>query len=420
MLIVGGTYAETCDTPSWNTTQGSGMRAAGALQGRGARLLTAVDETLADGAELVANAIRMSRETVPRSGPVGFNYFTPLSTPRIFGAKTEALEPLVGEDDAALVFGLLETSAMQVRAQQLVYDPQRPGSGNAINLTGLAFERLALVLNSGEVRAFGRSQDVATAVANLFGQTPAEVIVVKGGASGCLVFERSKPNARRVAACPTQSVWPLGSGDTFAAGFTAAWSAGADPVEAAKVGSASAAYWCSTRGPVLPEGILTGDGVFGATMGITPLPDAPKKPGVAAQEPPMVYLAGPFFNLGERWLVDLVRDALWAQGVRVFSPFHDVGPGDESVAIADIEGLQQCSSLIALLDDSDFGTVYETGWAEGAGIPVVGYASRPDKEGAKMLTGLGGELHDDLSTAVYRAAWRAFGAPAVKKTRSTS
>lgn len=416
MLIVGGTYAETCDTPAWNTTQGSGMRAAGALQSRGARLLTAVDETLAGEAELVANAIGMSRETVPRTGPVGFDYFTPLSTPRIFGAKTEAVEPLVGEDDAALVFGLLETSDMQVGAQQLVYDPQRPGSGDAINLTGLAFERLALVLNSGEVRAFGGSQDITTAVATLFEQTPAEVIVVKGGASGCLVFERSKPNPQRVAACPTQSVWPLGSGDTFAAGFTAAWSAGADPVEAAKVGSASAAYWCSTLGPVLPEEILAGDGVFGAAIGITPLPGAPQDLDVAAQEPPMVYLAGPFFTLGERWLVDLVRDALWAQGVQVFSPFHDVGPGDASVAIADIEGLKQCTSVIALLDNSDFGTVYETGWAECDGIPVVGYASRPDKEGAKMLTGLGGELHDDLSTAVYRAAWRAFGAPAVKRT----
>lgn len=419
MLIVGGTYAEICDTPRWNTTQGSGMRAAGALQSRGARLLTAVDDELAGDAELVANALGMSRETVPRSGPVGFDYFTPLSTPRIFGAKTRALEALVGEDDTALVFGLLETAAMEVSAQQLVYDPQRPGSGDAINLTGLKFERLALVLNSGEVRAFGGSHDIATAVATLFGQTPAEVVVVKGGASGCVVFDRSRSQPHRVAACPTQSVWPLGSGDTFAAGFTAAWSGGADAVEAAKVGSTSAAYWCSTLDHVLPEEILVGDDAFAAAIGITPLREVPDI-NDAAKDPPMVYLAGPFFTLGERWLVDLVRDALWAQGVQVFSPFHDVGPGDESVAIADIEGLKQCGAVIALLDNSDFGTVYETGWAERDGIPVVGYASRPDKEGAKMLTGLGGELHDDLSTAVYRAAWRAFGAPAAKPTRAAS
>lgn len=412
MLIVGGTYAEICDTPGWNTTQGSGMRAAGALQTRGARLLTAVDETLAEGAELVANAIGMSRDIVPRSGPVGFDYFTPLSTPRIFGAKTEALETLVGEDDTALVFGLLETSTMQVNAQRLVYDPQRPGSGNAINLGGLSFDELALVLNSGEVRAFGGSQDIATAAAALFDQTPAGVIVVKGGAAGCLVYERSTPDPHHVPACPTRCVWPLGSGDTFAAGFTAAWSAGADAVEAAMVGSASAAYWCSTLDHVLPEEILAGDAAFGAALGITPLASASRDPG-SSPTPPMVYLAGPFFTLGERWLVDLVRDALWAQGVKVFSPFHDVGPGDESVAIADIEGLKKCGSVIALLDNSDFGTVYEAGWAERDGIPVVGYASRPDKEGAKMLIGLGGELHDNLSSAVYRAAWRAFGAPAI-------
>jgi hypothetical protein len=416
MLVVGGTYAESCDTPGWNTIQGSGMRAAGALQTRGVRLLTAVDDTLAAEVELVVNAIGTSRDTVPRSGPVGFDYFTPLSTPRIFGAKTEALQPLVGDDDTALVFGLLETADVRVRAHQMVFDPQRPGSGDAINLTGLQFDRLALILNSGEARAFGRSMTIDVAVANLFTQTPAEIIVVKGGASGCMVFDRSQPNPEHVAACPTTSVWPLGSGDTFAAGFTAAWSAGADPVEAARVGSSSAAYWCSTQGPVLPKEILDGNDTFAAAIGIVPLSVAKVGAEVVGQDAPMVYLAGPFFTLGERWLVDLVRDALWAQGVRVFSPFHDVGPGDESVAIADIEGLKRCSSVAALLDNSDFGTVYEAGWAERDGLPVVGYASRPDKEGAKMLTGLGGELHGDLSTAVYRAAWRAFGAPAVKTT----
>jgi nucleoside 2-deoxyribosyltransferase len=88
------------------------------------------------------------------------------------------------------------------------------------------------------------------------------------------------------------------------------------------------------------------------------------------------------------------------------------------VARADIEGLRTCSSVLALLDGSDFGTVFETGWAECAHIPVVGYATKPDEEGTKMLTGLSGELHNDLSTAVYRAAWRALGAPALPRPAS--
>lgn len=409
MLVVGGSYAERCESPTWHTTQGSGMRAAGALSSHGARLLTAVDDELGADAELVANAVGLERDVVGRSGPVGFEYFTPLSTPRVVGAKTSATSTLRGEDDRALVFGMLEQADFDVRARRMVYDPQRPGSGHSINLDGLEFEQLALVLNTGEARAFGGSPNVEGSVAALFASTPAATIVVKGGASGCRVFARDTPGESHwISAYPTPAVWPLGSGDTFAAGFAHAWGSGADSIEAAQIGSASAAFWCFTKVQALPGGLLSGNPAALDDLGLRPLPTV-----TGASKPPMVYLAGPFFSLGEHWLVDLVRAALHAQGVRVFSPLHDVGHGDESVALADIEGLERCSSVIALLDGSDFGTVYETGWAEHAGIPVVGYASRPDKEGAKMLTGLGGELHADLATAVYRATWRAMGAPAL-------
>jgi nucleoside 2-deoxyribosyltransferase len=409
MLIVGGTYAERCNTPTWSTTQGSGMRAAGALAPHGARLMTAVDEELAGDAELVANAIKIDRVVVGRSGPVGFDYFTPLSTPRVAGAKTTASSTIGGSDDIALVFGMLETTDVDIECRRLVYDPQRPGSGRRLDLIGLSSEETCVVLNAGEVRTFGRSPDLSAAVSTVFADSGASVVVVKSGATGCVVFEQGGPaGGIAVGACPTPTVWPLGSGDTFAAGFAHAWGAGADAVESARVGSASAAYWCSTKSPTLPAWVLGGDATAAAASGLVPLSPVSRLEG-----PPKVYLAGPFFNLGELWLVDLVRQAFLAQGVAVFSPLHDVGLGDESVALKDIDGLRECSSVLALLDGSDFGTVFETGWAERAGIPVVGYASRPDKEGAKMLTGLGGELHTDLSTAVYRASWRALGAPAL-------
>ena len=40
-----------------------------------------------------------------------------------------------------------------------------------------------------------------------------------------------------------------------------------------------------------------------------------------------VYLAGPFFSMGQRWLVDEARRCLGELGMDVFSPFHDIGPG---------------------------------------------------------------------------------------------
>lgn len=416
MLVVGGTYDERCDTPAWRITQGSGMRAAIALSTQGSHLVTAVDRVLGPDAELVANAVGLQRETVGRSDPVGFDYFTPLSTPRVTGARAEAAGVLRGESETALVFGMLERAQYEVRSKRLVFDPQRPGSGDRMGLAGLQADEIAIVLNAGETMAFGGGASIVQSVGHLFDQTGASVIVVKEGASGAHVFQREDQAAGgagagiAVGAFPTSRVWPIGSGDTFAAGFAHAWGAGADPVEAARTGSAAAAFWCGTQNPVLPDTILGGsESDWAERHGLALLAEP------ARDLVPRVYIAGPFFNLGERWLVDLVRKALLAQNMAVFSPFHDVGLGDESVAKADIEGLKTCTAVLALLDGGDFGTVFEAGWAEHASIPVVGYASRPDVEGAKMLTGLSGELHDDLSTAVYRSAWRALGAPPALK-----
>ncbi len=123
----------------------------------------------------------------------------------------------------------------------------------------------------------------------------------------------------------------------------------------------------------------------------------------------MVYLAGPFFTVAERWLVDTVKDALEHIGVDVWSPVHEVGPGGLEVAEADLDGLRRADAVLALLDHADPGTVFEVGWAVRERVPVVGFATSLDPEGAKMMAGTSVELHRDLSTACYRAAWAALG-----------
>ncbi len=40
-----------------------------------------------------------------------------------------------------------------------------------------------------------------------------------------------------------------------------------------------------------------------------------------------VYVAGPFFNMPQMWLVDEARLALRGMGLKVFSPYHDIGIG---------------------------------------------------------------------------------------------
>jgi nucleoside 2-deoxyribosyltransferase len=117
-----------------------------------------------------------------------------------------------------------------------------------------------------------------------------------------------------------------------------------------------------------------------------------------------VYLAGPFFNLQQRWLVDVVNASL---APHVWSPSHEVGSGGLEVAQQDLDGLELCDAVLALLDDNDQGTVFEIGCATKMNIPTVMYAEHLDAEGSKMLLGTGTQHYDDLSTAVYKAQWAA-------------
>ena len=85
-----------------------------------------------------------------------------------------------------------------------------------------------------------------------------------------------------------------------------------------------------------------------------------------------VYLAGPFFNMPELWLVDEARLALRGMGLKVFSPYHDVGIGiGEDVAPKDIEALERSRAVLAIVDGVDTGTIFEVGYARALAKPVV-------------------------------------------------
>jgi nucleoside 2-deoxyribosyltransferase len=121
-----------------------------------------------------------------------------------------------------------------------------------------------------------------------------------------------------------------------------------------------------------------------------------------------VYLAGPFFNIGQRWLVEESRLALLGMGLRVFSPLHDVGMGHaQEVAPKDIEALKVSRSVLALVDGLDAGTLFEIGYARCLGRPVIVLAQSTPEEPLKMLTGTSCEVVSDFVTSLYRAAWAA-------------
>ena len=386
MIVVGGTYHETCRDPSFSALIGSGMRAASCLSQvlLDVRFRSAVDEGSYRLAQTTAAGLRLADASwIERSSSVEFAYETPLSSPTLYGRDATLLDRLIVEDEVVLAFGLVEGEA-SISAETLVIDPQHDIGLELVQVWGP--RRLAVVASGAEICALAGVAPVEEAADALRDMLRAEVVVAKLGALGALVV--TAEGAEGVGPHPTSRTWPIGSGDAFAAGFAWAWAVGgAHPVEAARVGSAAAATWCST-----------------STL---PLPVEALQPGsiVPRRRRPRVYLAGPFFDVAQRWLIDLVARALNQLGADVFSPFHHLGPAGPEVAAADLEGLAGCDSVLALLDGLDPGTVFEVGWATRAGLPVVAFCERCTAADTTMIVGSGATLHDDLSSAVYAAIW---------------
>jgi hypothetical protein len=403
VIVVGGTYEEHVVVPAHHVIAGSGLRAAAALSAGPITLCTALDDSGRVAAESSLATLSIEPAAVERDEPVAFRYFTPVSSPSIDGPSATYSPGIVADGDAVLVFGMVETGNRDIRARRTVVDPQRPRDLRVLDMDGIHTDELAVVLNAGETRALTSNDvDLDEAARQILSRTSAEVVVVKDSGRGCRVVQRGRETAERVGPFPTSSVWPLGSGDVFAAGFAHAWSNGADPVEAARVASGCAAFWCGTRRSRLPLALLKGAPVNSVLPAAGPELTPPSKA-------PVVYLAAPFFSLAERWLVETARGVLAGLGAAVFSPLHDVGVGGDEVAEPDLDGLRNADTVFALLDGWDPGTVYEVGWAHREDLPVVGFLNTPAHEGTKMLVGAGAELHDDLSSALYRAVWAAQG-----------
>jgi 5-dehydro-2-deoxygluconokinase len=110
----------------------------------------------------------------------------------------------------------------------------------------------------------GLAADAATIVvggdgeleAARLGPGSADVVVIKHGPDGVTVHERGR--ASHIPPMPVQVVNGLGAGDSFLAAFSAALLEGADPVSAARRGSAAGALVatrlaCSDAMPTRPE-----------------------------------------------------------------------------------------------------------------------------------------------------------------------
>lgn len=392
--VVGGVYIELCLQPRWDQLYGSAGRAARALSTTSAAVTLHTYTDQQNHRLLVALAKSWNVALVVSSvaTATSFRYVHPLSVPTIVPAPyvRPLASPLRIAGNVVLRFGILEGDAV-VNGDRVVYDPQSAHNPVAFSANGSTAKTLAIVANANEVRRLSatQTQDLETAARLLLNRDGATVVVVKRGSKGALVVTSTA--TAEVSAYHGASVFSIGSGDIFAAAFTRFWGLDEmDPTEAADLASRATARYCESRDPTIPtvQDLRTEwSNAIAATRG-------------------KVYLAGPFFTIANRWLVEEARTHLIEMELEVFSPLHDVGVGaGADVAPKDLAALADCDRVLALVDGADPGTIFEVGYARARGLPVVALAETLSNENLKMIEGSGCVVVNDFATALYYTAW---------------
>ncbi|WP_135662121.1 PfkB family carbohydrate kinase [Halorhabdus rudnickae] len=405
MIIAGGTYHEVCQFPPDTAFFGSGLRAAAATESLISsrnQLHTCISSADKETLETFAATFNFDTHITEIPVTVSFDYLHNHSNPVIStSGATNYNRKLSGiSGDAILRFGLLEGTAI-VSGERVVYDPQ---SANPVPFgeNGSTADELALVLNRNEAAQLAGEDRLESILTELMaGTTDADVVVLKRGAKGAII--RTSNMTSRIPVFQTESVWGIGSGDVFSAIFAAEWAEnGETAVDAALTASKATAYYCRHRRlPISREHIQS---LPNSTSSTFISPDA---------TPPTIYLAGPFFDIGERFVVEEVKNILEGESADVISPIHDIGraadyDSPEEVAQQDLDAIEQSDLVFALLDHLDSGTHFELGYARKEGTPVIGYADNLETSRETMILGSGCEVYGDLSSAIFNAIWRAY------------
>lgn len=401
--IVGSTYLEKCLEPPWEELFGSGVRAVIALASLEDKIsfTSYVGEKEEDTLDRLASDFNFSLEKKIIPYTVSFDYHHCLSEPLIHPSVPliKKNPPLTVKDDLILRFGFLEGDAV-VDGEKVVYDPQDAYNPKLFRENGSTAKELAIITNTSECRKLVENFNPNTTAEelgkSLLEKDSADIVVIKRGSLGALVVTRTE--SHNIPAYRTSRVWSIGSGDVFVAVFAHFWGTGGkSPLEAASLASLATAYYCDRRRLPIPLEFQE-KATYSPIIRNNDFPYKSKK----------VYLAGPFFTMAERWIIEQARKFLFEQGFKVFSPLHDVGYGDaEQVAPADIKGLEECDLVFAVLDGLDAGTLFEIGYAKSLNKPVIVFVQNESEEDLKMISGTGCEIVNDFVSAIYRTTWAA-------------
>lgn len=386
LSIVGGTYHEICIDPESRELYGSALRGAAALAEKGfnIELISCISkEDL-----LLANSLCSTFGINPKLSiieeTVTFLYYHPLSTPDAIGSVLESSEITLPDysADYILHYGMIEAGSA-VHGKYVVYDPQNHIS---FKETGSTAKHLAIVLNKKEAYLLSKaSEDVSINEIGrlLLSSQQADVVVIKNGSKGAIVID--KDTITEIPVYKTTSVWPIGSGDIFSAVFSWQWAINQVPAhEAAMLASQYTAGYCQTR--------------------LLPVPSTPEtlEAIVKRQNSKLIYLAAPFFTMGQRWLLNESREILLDFDNKVYSRYHDM-QGDK--INNELRALQLADIVLALVSDPDQETINDINEAKAMGKELILFSENIENPNLIHMSGTNCKIVSDFSTAIYMASW---------------
>lgn len=393
LTVVGGIYLENCLTPSYSELFGSALRATCALGNKGIdiELRGIVGKEYFNDVDYKSKLYGFTNSVIQSdSRTLEFSYFTPLSKPNIYNLR-EKKERIDVKADNILYYGMIDNNC-EVVGNFVVYDPQNHISFTETNSKA---QHLAIILNKNEAQIISKrfDDDLIGIGWEIKKSQNAEVVVIKNGAKGAIVFH--KDSYEIIPVFETNKVWSIGSGDIFSAVFAWKWiEERLEPIEAAKFASKSVANFCETQ--QLP--LIVSNNHHNP---------------IASKDVNRVYIASPFFTVSDKLFVNEIRNLLIEFGNEVFSPMHDLGLLDDQASKIqmdearnrDLIEIEKCDSVLAIISGNDPGTIFEIGYALAKGKRVIILAENYKEADLFMFKDTNCEITDDFTTAIYKASW---------------
>lgn len=375
MQIAGGLYRELCESPFWDTTLGSGGRAAMAIASLSSDLelhtyASTFDENVLS--QLKNKGIRVTANS--RTTSIAFAYFHPLSVPHIEPPLKEIKQQnsIYVTGDAVLRFGFIEGDAV-VNANRAVYDPQTWRNPQAFSDNGSTANELTIVLNELELHNATGIACQEEAAIQLIKKQNAYSVIVKAGIKGATVYEKTG-KITHIPAYRSSKVFKIGTGDVFSAIFAFHWAyRGCSAGESADLASRSVALYCDSRQFSFSRSLME-----------------KLSPVTYAQEA-KILLEGAVDSLGQRYVLEEARLALSELGMEVYCPELSLSSFD---IVAD--------AVLVVDDGLNFSSKNRINRAVAEDIPVVVLRERITTNTTEIKSTL---VTDDFTTAMYLTAW---------------